>query len=294
VRIRALAPGKVNICLFLGNQRGDGRHALVTLMETVSLADGLELSQRERGADEVRCAGVEGPNLVATALSALRERGWTAPPVEIEIAKRIPVAAGMGGGSADAAAALRMAQQFHPLPADAPAEIAAALGADVPGLLASGLALATGAGEQVEQCAPLAQHAFVIVPLPTALATAAVYAEADRLGLPRGGENLRGRHRELSRLLRPGARLPAAVIVNDLEPAAVSLCPQIAAALEAVRASGADHALVSGSGPTVAGLYWGPDAPARSAAAAAELADSFPGATVAEPVGPEFGSPQFA
>ncbi len=92
--------------------REDGRHELVTLIESVSVADELELTSvgSALADDEVVCAGVEGPNLVSPRRSrALRDRGWDAPPVRIEIVKRIPVAAGMGGGSADAAAALRLA-----------------------------------------------------------------------------------------------------------------------------------------------------------------------------------------
>src|SRR5437660_5091326 len=102
-RDRELAPGKVNLCLFLGGPRPDGRHELVTLFESVTVFDELELEVLSQAAeDEVVCRGVEAPNLVAAALRELRARGWSAPAVRIEITKRIPVAAGMGGGSADA------------------------------------------------------------------------------------------------------------------------------------------------------------------------------------------------
>ena len=101
------APAKVNLCLFLGPTRADGRHELVTLFESVSLADELEIGRRGAGRGGV--PGVAGPNLVSDALWALREAGWDAPPVRVEITKRIPVAAGLGGGSADAAAVLRLA-----------------------------------------------------------------------------------------------------------------------------------------------------------------------------------------
>ena len=109
MRLRALAPAKVNLCLFLGGTREDGRHELVTLFESVSLADELSLEALDSGADEVRCAAVPGRNLVADALDSLRGCGWEGPPVAIAIDKRIPIAAGMGGGSADAAAAIRLA-----------------------------------------------------------------------------------------------------------------------------------------------------------------------------------------
>ena len=116
MRLRALAPGKVNLCLFLGGDRHDGRHELVT-RDRVGVARGRARADRHarRPDDEVVCPGVEGPNLVARALAGLRARGWDAPPVRIEIDKRIPVAAGMGGGSADAAAALRLASRLAPV-----------------------------------------------------------------------------------------------------------------------------------------------------------------------------------
>jgi 4-diphosphocytidyl-2-C-methyl-D-erythritol kinase len=290
VRLRALAPGKVNLCLFLGGTRADGRHELVTLFQSVSLADELLLStlEDEERADEVICPGVEGPNLAADALAALRTRGWGAPAVRVEIRKSIPIAAGMAGGSADAAAVLRMAVELAPGRPEEVAAIAAELGADVPSQLWPGLAIGSGAGETVEPVPALAPHALLILPLPVALSTAAVYGEADRLGLGRSAGELEQRHRELRGVLRPGARLPAQLLLNDLQPAALSLCPAIA------REAGADHALVCGSGPTVAGLYWGPDASQRAAAGATSLEERYPGATGTAPVPAGFGIPLFA
>ncbi len=268
--MREHAPGKVNVCLFLGPARADGRHEVVTVLESVSLADGLELTVLDAGPDEVLCPGVDGPNLVASALAMLRERGWDAPPVRIEIVKRIPVAAGMGGGSADAAAALRLASRLAPV-ADLHT-VAAALGSDVPSQLEPGLVLGTGAGEIVEPLAPLAPHAYLLVPLPFALSTAAVYAEADRLGL-----GLRRGSGELDRLRTDW---PEALWVNDLEPASRSLCPEIDPVLEALKQAGAERAFVCGSGPTCAGLWQGADAAAR----AAEAAENVGGAIAALPV----------
>ncbi len=296
MKLLALAPGKVNLCLFLGPIRSDGRHELVTLLESVSVADELELSvlEDDRGPDQIICAGVEGPNLAARALSELRARGWEAPPVRLTIAKRIPVAGGMGGGSADAAATLRLAVEVAPGRPEEVAALAAELGSDVPSQLAPGLALATDGGETVEPFEPLTSHAFVILPQPYPISTAEVYREADRLGSPRELADLASRYDQLAAALQPGGRPPDELIVNDLELAAVSLCPPVKGALNAAKAAGADHALVSGSGPTVAGLFWGPDAPQRATAAATGLAERFPGATWVTPVGPEFGSPRFA
>jgi 4-diphosphocytidyl-2-C-methyl-D-erythritol kinase len=293
LRLKALAPGKVNLCLFLGGPRDDGRHELVTLFESVSLADELSL-MTGADRDSVVCPGVEGPNLVSGALEALRARGWDAPPVLVEIVKRVPVAAGLGGGSADAAAALRMACELAPGRPEEVASLAAALGADVPSQLVPGLVLGTGAGDLVEPFEPLAPHALLLLPQPVALSTADVYREADRLGLPRPGEELRGRYRELISRLHAQARLPDELLTNDLEPAALSLCPPIGEALEAVRAAGAEQAIVCGSGPTVAGLWWGADAEAQAVAAIASLAGRFAGAVPAVPVSAEFGLPRFA
>jgi 4-diphosphocytidyl-2-C-methyl-D-erythritol kinase len=300
MRLRADAPGKVNLCLFLGPVREDGRHELVTLFESVSLADELTLSTDPSepadasAADAVVCPGVAGPNLVSQALEGLRARGWDAPPVRIEIVKRIPVAAGMGGGSADAAAALRLAMELAPGRPEEVASLAASLGADVPSQLVPGLVLGTGAGDLVESYEPLAAHALVVVPFAAPLSTAEVYREADRLGLGRSADELRSRYEQLVHELRVGAVLAEELLVNDLEPAALSLCRPIEDALAAVAACGADRALVCGSGPTVAGIFWGADGTGRAGAAAAALADRFPGATCVDPVIVDFGMPVFA
>ena len=109
MRLVARAPGKVNLSLLVGAPREDGLHPLVSVVQAVSLAD--ELTMYPRGDhDEVVCPGVEGENLAARALALFREAtGWDGPPQRLDIDKRVPVAAGMGGGSGDAAAALRLA-----------------------------------------------------------------------------------------------------------------------------------------------------------------------------------------
>jgi 4-diphosphocytidyl-2-C-methyl-D-erythritol kinase len=290
-RLRALAPAKVNLCLFLGKPRADGKHELVTLFESVSLADELELSTDREG-DRVVCPGVEGPNLVERALAELRARGWGGPAVQIEVRKRIPIAAGMGGGSADAAAALRMAVELAPGRPEEIVELAASLGADVPSQLTPGVVLGTGAGELVEPFEPLAAHALLVLPSSVRLATPEVYAEADRLGLPRAREELQSRYEQLLAALRPDARLPDELFVNDLEPATVSLRPQVADALAAARDAGAENVLVCGSGPTVIGVFWGPQAQDRAEAAAAQLALAIPGTTAVLPVNREFAAPR--
>ncbi len=293
MRLLALAPAKINLSLYLGPTRADGRHELVTLFESVSLADELSL-QTDTAADEVRCPGVAGTNLVTRALEGLRAVGWDAPPVRIEIDKRIPVAAGMGGGSADAAAALRLATELAPGRPEEIAALAASLGADVPSQLAPGVALGTGAGELVEPFAPLAPHGVLIVPQPAPLATAEVYRHADALALPRAADELSDRYEQLVAALGPGERLPSELIVNDLERAATALSVAIAPALDAARAAGADDVLVCGSGPTVIGLFWGERGSELARAAAESLHGRYPAARSATPVTAEFGMPRIA
>jgi 4-diphosphocytidyl-2-C-methyl-D-erythritol kinase len=261
--MRIEAPAKINLCLFLGPLREDGLHELCSLFEPLALADLIEVTEAER--DAVICPGVEGDNLAARALAALREGGWEAPPLRIEIEKRIPVAAGLGGGSADAAAVLRLAtgrvdlfsdSENKSTQADLPA-LAAGLGADVPSQLLPALSLVRGAGERVERLPEPSPHAAVLLPGGGGLSTAEVFAEADRLGLGRSAAELD----ELAARLREAAGAGASPLVypellaNDLEPAARSLRPEIGAALDALREAGAPLALLSGSGPTAVGLF---------------------------------------
>jgi len=301
---RALAPAKVNLGLFLGPTRAsDGRHELATVMQSISLADELTLEAAPSAGqqDEVLCPGVPGApreNLAAVALRAFRaSTGWQAPPLRLRIVKRIPVAAGLGGGSADAAAALRLARRASGLGDERLLrELAAQLGADVPAQISPGRWLAGGAGEELTELPPASSTFTVLVlALNAQLSTAAVYAQADRLALGRTAQELEQRRRELGAAFAHGASLPdaAELLHNDLQRAAVSLCPPVAEALAQLREAGAELALVSGSGPTVLGLF--PRA-ARSPggdlelarATAARLAGRLPAPILAAPVQAEF------
>jgi len=249
------APAKINVCLFLGPQRSDGRHELVTIFQPIALYDELTLEPAER--DEVVCGGVDGPNLAAAAVARFREATGYAEPVRLTIDKRIPVAGGMAGGSADAAATLRLLARHSGLETDLYA-IAAQLGADVPGQIAPARYLATGAGERLEPLAPVAPYRVLVLPGPEPLSTGAVFAKAAERGLRRSPEDLAERLAEVRAALPD---LPGALAVNDLEPAALALMPEIGERMERARAAGADHVLLSGSGPTVLGLFRDPAAP---------------------------------
>jgi 4-diphosphocytidyl-2-C-methyl-D-erythritol kinase len=271
------APAKLNLCLYVGPRREDGLHEIRSLFEPLRLADELRVTEAER--DEVICEGVEGPDLTDRALGALREHGWDAPSLRIAVTKRIPVAAGLGGGSADAAAVLRLARgEVEGLRA-----IAAGIGADVPSQLQPRACLVAGAGEVIEPAPPPGEHGVVLIPEAEGLSTAEVYAEADRLGTPRGEAELEAIRRQLRDAVdEAGSPLSYREhLVNDLQPAAISLRPAIEEALAALEEAGAAHAMVTGSGPTAFGLY---PSEAEARAAAERLRETFPGTMATAPL----------
>jgi 4-diphosphocytidyl-2-C-methyl-D-erythritol kinase len=302
---RALAPAKVNLGLFVGPRRElDARHQLVSVMQSISLADELTLQAAPAGAveDEVLCPQVPGPqqeNLAARALRAFRDAtGWSSLPLRLSVHKRIPVAAGLGGGSADAAAALRLARHASGLGDERLLlELAGALGADVPAQISPGRWLAAGAGERLEALPdPRPGLGVLLLAGREGLSTAEVYAEADRLGATRTVAALEERRAALRGALEHAAPLPPAreLLHNDLQRAAVSLRPEIAETLRQARHAGADIELVSGSGPTVIGLFAGAGRSPESGVAlatlaAADLAERSPAALSATTVGADFG-----
>jgi 4-diphosphocytidyl-2-C-methyl-D-erythritol kinase len=260
--VREQAYAKVNLVLHVGRSRPDGLHPLCSIFASVDLADDVHVRPARGERDDVRCPGVDGPNLAAAALAAFRERVPSLPPLEVDIAKRIPVAAGLGGGSADAAAVLRAANRIAGEPLDRPdlREIAATLGSDVPSQVDPRHALVTGVGEAIEPVR-LPALAIVLVPHAEGLRTAAVYEELDRTG---------GWRAQLDPdAVRAIAEAdPSAwALENDLQQAALSLRPELAGVLDELRSAGALAALVGGSGPTCFGLFG--DLPAAGAAAEA-------------------------
>lgn len=261
------APAKVNLALHVGARRGDGLHFLCSLFASVDLHDDVTL--RTSDADAVVCPEVAGENLAAQALSAFRDAAPDArlPPMRVEIQKRIPVAAGLGGGSADAAAVLRAANQISgaPLDDDGLREAAAPLGSDVPSQVRPAHAVVSGTGELVE---PVGLPAITLVLLPArqGLSTGAVYSELDRL---RGRGVAPARERldpePLRRLANAPVRDLAAALENDLEAAALSLRPELASALDRLREAGAIGARITGSGPTAFGVFADRESAARAA-----------------------------
>jgi 4-diphosphocytidyl-2-C-methyl-D-erythritol kinase len=241
---------KINLILHVGRRRTDGLHPLGSILASIDLWDDIRVEPADAGGDRVECAGVDGANLADEALAAFRRRVPELPPLRVRIDKRIPVAAGLGGGSADAAAVLRAANRIsgQPLNPAALRELGAELGSDVPSQVEPRHALVSGVGEVV---APIELPGFgaVLVPHNPGLSTADVYAEFDRLGGGRAHLGLDA----LRALAREMALLP--VLGNDLQPATLTLRPELTAVLASLRGHGALGALVSGSGPTCFGLF---------------------------------------
>jgi 4-diphosphocytidyl-2-C-methyl-D-erythritol kinase len=262
--IRERAPAKVNLVLQVGRPRADGLHDICSLFASLALADELTFLASETGADEVVCPGVEGPNLVEAALRLFRQRvDGELPPLQVTVSKSIPVAAGLGGGSADAAASLRAANELagRPLGVSELRELGAELGADVPSQIEPRHALVTGAGEHVEPLG-LPAMGLVLVPSADGLSTAEVYREADRIESTR--EELDpDRLRALA--AGPLAAL-AAGVENDLQAAAQSLRPDVGEPVAMLSAAGALAAALSGSGPTAFGVFSGAAVAERAAA----------------------------
>ena len=294
--LRALAPAKVNLGLFVGPARADGRHELATVMQPISLADELTLEAAPAGAtgDELVCPGVEGENLAARALELFRAAtGWSEGPLRLRIDKRIPLAAGLGGGSADAAAALRLLRGASGLgDVDLLLALAAKLGADVPSQVTPARYLATDAGESLDALPePVSPVGVLVLARAQGLSTAEVYAAADRLGVGHDARSLAHLREQLRAAFELGAPLPGhALLTNDLQRASIELCPAIEPALAEAEEAGAEVALVSGSGPTVLGLFARANGPERARRAAAALAGRVPSPVAARTVDAGFAA----
>ena len=242
---RLPATAKINLALVVGPLRDDGWHEVATVLQRVDLADRIAVEPAPRLVVE----GFPEDTLVRRALESLAEARGVEPRWEARIWKRIPVAAGLGGGSSDAATALRLGNEAlpDPLTAAALAELAAGLGSDVPFFLTSGPQLGTGTGTQLEPL-DLPQDYWVVLVLPAGerkSSTADVYAEFDRRAAADGfAERRAALEAGIAEVRRP--RDLAALPPNDLASS------PIAAEL---RSLGAFRADVSGAGPTVYGLF---------------------------------------
>ena len=255
------APAKVNLHLAVGDVRSDGFHELVTVFQALSLSDDVVVTPADALAVTVRGEGAasvptDGRNLVWRAAELLAAEAGRPAAVAISLAKGIPVAGGMAGGSADAAATLvaLCALWRLELSRDELGVLAARLGSDVPFALHGGTAMGTGRGEQLLPV--LARNTFhwVLALAPDGLSTPAVYAELDRLRAA-GDPPRVGDVQPLMHALTAGDPIALApLLANDLQAAALSLRPALRRTLRAGTSAGALAGIVSGSGPTCAFL----------------------------------------
>jgi 4-diphosphocytidyl-2-C-methyl-D-erythritol kinase len=277
VTVTARAPAKVNVHLGVGPLRADGFHELrtvylaVSLFDTVTVGpgDGLSVSLTGEG------AGGDVPtdrrNLVWQAAELLAAHAGVPADATIAVAKNIPAAAGLAGGSADAAAALVALDELWGTRASRGdlAGLAARLGSDVPFSLAGGVALGSGRGEQLSPVLARRPSHWVLGIAADGLSTPSVYGELDRLraaGRVPDGTDLSSADAVLGALRDGPAAALGAALSNDLQAPAFSLRPELRRALRAATDAGAEAALVSGSGPTVAALTDDEDAAVRLAA----------------------------
>jgi 4-diphosphocytidyl-2-C-methyl-D-erythritol kinase len=304
-------PAKVNLQLAVGPVRADGYHNVATVYHAVSLFDEVTVALAEHDSVAITGEGADivptdGGNLAARAAGALAEAvgpgSRDAPGLAIQITKRIPVAAGLAGGSADAAAALLACNELWGtgLSQQELSGLASGIGSDVAFGLLGGTAIGIGRGEQVTPVLTSGTFQWVLAFANGGLSTADVYAKCDRMRTSKESRQAKGRKvgtasvpdPELDNALIAALRSgdPAEVgplLSNDLQPAALSLRPELRRALAAGRELGALGALVSGSGPTCAFL-------AKNRRHARDLAAALAGAgvcrTVAQVTGPAPGA----
>lgn len=285
-QVRVRAPGKVNLSLRVGARQHDGYHPLATVFQAVSVYEEVVAAPHDGLLVTVsgpQASGVptDGSNLAARAARLLAERTGVEPDVHLHLVKGVPVAGGMAGGSADAAAALVACDALWStgLSREDLAHLAAALGSDVPFLLAGHTAVGAGRGDLLTPALTRGEFHWAFAVRDQGLSTAAVYAAYDE------------RHRDtpppapsdaddvplMQALLAGDAAALGQALHNDLQDAALDLAPDLAEPLQVARDAGALGVVVSGSGPTVAAL-------ARNRQHALVIAAAFTAAGVADRV----------
>jgi 4-diphosphocytidyl-2-C-methyl-D-erythritol kinase len=247
--------------LSVGPKESDGYHEVVTVFQAISLFDNLKISRSNQfeinlKGDYVNGVPTDQSNLVYKAVQLMSEKFDTDNSLEIEITKSIPVAGGMAGGSADAAATLLGIDQLFGLglSKDELGEVARKLGSDVPFMLHGGTAVGRGRGDEITPALSRGNYHWVIAVSSNGLSTPAVYGECDRLrtGLDIKAPSL---HDELLQALLSGdSTRVGKSLNNDLQAAAISLRPALRLILETGQEYGALGGIVSGSGPSVAFL----------------------------------------
>jgi 4-diphosphocytidyl-2-C-methyl-D-erythritol kinase len=257
--VRVRVPAKINLHLQVGPVRGDGYHELVTVYHAISLydelsarpGDRLTLTMEGEGAGEL---ALDDDNLVLRAARALARHTHHEPVARLHLRKQIPVAAGLAGGSADAAAALVACDALWGtnLGRDELAKVAQDIGSDVPFLVLGGTALGTGRGERVSPVLASGHNWHWVVAVASGgLSTPTVYRELDHLrGYGAAPPSVGAPDRLLAALRQRDPSVLADAVGNDLQPAAISLRPELRRTLDAGYTAGALAGIVSGSGPT--------------------------------------------
>ena len=257
-------PSKVNLQLSVGPRESDGYHQLVTVFQAISIFDDVTIKIADQGAginlsvsgDQIHGVPTDSSNLVVKAAELIMKKFEIEIDASIDIKKSIPVAGGMAGGSADAAAAIVAINELYDLEMtrEEMHEIASQLGSDVPFLLSGGTAIGQGRGDQLTAALSRGTYHWVLALSSVGLSTPAVYSECDRLrqGLdisePQISDAL------MQSLLSADPKAVGNLLVNDLQQAACSLRPALRLILDVGQEYGALGAIVSGSGPTVAFL----------------------------------------
>jgi 4-diphosphocytidyl-2-C-methyl-D-erythritol kinase len=261
--VRLSAPAKVNLGLRILGCREDGYHLLESLFVPIDLADRVEIALSDIPSVELRIEGnapdvpTDGSNLAVRAAVAFLEEARLRAGLRLVLEKRIPAAAGLGGGSSDAAAVLRGLARIHPgvISPQGLRELALGLGADIPFFLDPRPALVTGVGEEIEPIRGVPALSLLLVHPGVGLATSDVYRayDASRASLTpvRPGSTMP----VISALREGGDHALAELLENDLEQAAVRLCPRIGPFRQAIEGSGALGVGMSGSGPTFFGIF---------------------------------------
>ncbi len=258
--VRERAYAKINYQLYVGARRDDGFHEIVTLMQTISLFD--ELTVTVRAGEGITlavtgndCVPTDSRNLVWRAIELYMTQIGARGHVSVLLEKRIPMAGGLAGGSADAAAVLRALNRIydHRLKTEELLELAARLGSDIPFCVIGGLALCTGRGEILTPLAPLSgKRHFVIINRGEGVSTAEAYAMLD------SREHLAGRpadERACIACLENDLESVGGTMYNSFEPFVLPLCPLAKEARQLLTDNGAVAAMMSGSGSTVYGIY---------------------------------------
>jgi len=260
------APAKLNLSLLVSSPRSDGLHPLESLVQTIAWCDRLSVEEGE-GEDTLEIAGAEidaDENLVLKALEAARTRGFV-PPLALSLEKHLPVAAGLGGGSSDAAAVLQAAIDMGILSGSLAIEVAPEVGADVALFLTGGSLLMTGAGETVAAVEPLEGFSMAIAVPGFGLVTADVYKRWDDIGGPRGEAVVAA---GLPPQLRDGMPMR-----NDLLPAALDIEPRLGDFIADLRQTWGTAVSMTGSGSACFGYFESTAEAEDAASSAADLCD---------------------